>query len=140
MRITNIDLQCEDLMWFAVDKNGYIVEFTSGGIGNVPEFVCEDRDSNDLLVDYFMNISNETTSEQLIVPYEDNDLLNDAIALSKKGIFCFDASGDSYEKISLPVLPLHMENLPDNIKRIMVKRLIDTDVTTANVVCVEHAY
>lgn len=33
MRITNIDLQCEDLMWFAIDQNGYVLEFTSGGDG-----------------------------------------------------------------------------------------------------------
>ena len=60
MRITNIDLQCEDLMWFAIDQNGCVLEFTSGGMGNVPEFVCADRESNDLLVNFFIGLCSLT--------------------------------------------------------------------------------
>lgn len=140
MRITNIDLQCEDLMWFAIDRNGYIAEFTSAGMGNVPEFVCADREINDVLVDYFMNALVETTLEQLVVEYEDNDLINDAINLSRKGLYCFDASGDIYEKICSPKVPLHIDKLPTNIRDIMSKRLIDIDVTANDTIEVEHAY
>ncbi|MBO5908067.1 MAG: hypothetical protein J6Q85_07975 [Clostridia bacterium] len=140
MRITNIDLQCEDIMWFAVDKNGYVVEFTSGGIGNVPEFVCADREENDFLEDYFKNRLAETTAEKLIVSYEDNDLINDAVVLSRKGIFCFDASGDSYDKLSMPEAPLNVENLPSDIRKILLNRILDVDVAVADTVEVDHAY
>ena len=140
MRITNIDLQCEDIVWFAVDKNGFIVEFTSGGIGNVPEFVCADREANDLLVNYFMNELAQSTSEQLVVPYEDNDLINDAIILSRKGVFCFDASGDSYDKLSIPEAPLNVEKIPSDIKKILLKRILDVDVVLVDTVEVAHAY
>ena len=140
MRITNIDLQCEDIIWFAVDKNGFIVEFTSGGIGNVPEFVCADREANDLLVNYFMNELAQSTSEQLVVPYEDNDLINDAIMLSRKGVFCFDASGDSYDKLSIPEAPLNVEKIPSDIKKILLKRILDVDVVLVDTVEVAHAY
>ena len=140
MRITNIDLQCEDIIWFAVDKNGFIVEFTSGGIGNVPEFVCADREANDLLVNYFMNELAQSTSEQLVVPYEDNDLINDAIMLSRKGVFCFDASGDSYDKLSIPETPLNVEKIPSDIKKILLKRILDVDVVLVDTVEVAHAY
>lgn len=34
MRITKIDLQCYDYLWFAIDANGCIIAFTSGGIGD----------------------------------------------------------------------------------------------------------
>ncbi|MBE6762715.1 MAG: hypothetical protein E7551_10605 [Ruminococcaceae bacterium] len=140
MRITNIDLQCEDIMWFAIDKNGYILEFTSSGIGNVPEFVCADRKVNELLEDFFMNVLPESTSEQLIIPYEDNDLVNDAIMLSQKGIYCFDANGDSYYKICSPKASLRIDNLPEDIRNILSKRYIDTDVFSTDIVNVEHAY
>ena len=43
MRITKIDLQCYDYLWFAIDANGCIIAFTSGGIGDVPEFVCRSK-------------------------------------------------------------------------------------------------
>ena len=140
MRITNIDLQCEDLMWFAIDQNGYVLEFTSGGMGNVPEFVCADRESNDLLVNFFMNVLEETTSEQLEVPYDDNDLINDAIHLSRKGLYCLDASGDTYDKICSPKAPLHIDSLPVNIREIMSTRLVNVDVDSTDTIDVEHAY
>lgn len=140
MRITNIDLQCEDIMWFAVDKNGHIVEFTSGGIGNVPEFVCADREANDFLVNYFMNDLAQSTSEQLMVPYEDNDLINDAVMLSRKGVFCFDAMGDSYDKLSMPEAPVNVEKLPSDIRKILLNRILDIDVVAADIVEVAHAY
>ncbi len=39
MRISKIDLQCEDIMWFAVDSQKHIVECTSAGCGNDGEYV-----------------------------------------------------------------------------------------------------
>lgn len=140
MRITSIDLQCEDIIWFAIDKNGYVLEFTSGGIGNVPEFICADRETNELLVDFFMNTLEATTSENLIVDYEDNDLMNDAIILSRKGIYCFDARRDSYDKICFPTIPLSLEKLPKEIQKIMENRCIDADAVTSRTIHVSHAY
>ena len=49
MRISIIDLQCEDIMWFGVDKNNYIFECTSAGCGNVPEFVCCSKENTNKL-------------------------------------------------------------------------------------------
>lgn len=140
MRITMIDLQCEDLMWFAVDPEGRIVALTSGGMGNVPEFVCADRDANDFLVEYFTKIQPEMTVEKLAVEYEENALIKDAIRLSRKGVFCFDANGDSYEKISSPEAPLVFDMLPDNIKSVMRSRIINCDVLTSDTIDVPHAY
>ena len=140
MRITMIDLQCEDIMWFAVDKNGYIMEFTSGGMGNVPEFVCADRETNDLLVDFFMKNLFDSTFEHLEVEYADNDLMNEAISLSRKGIFCFDAVGDSYNLICAPEKPLNVDNLPDDIRKKLESRYIDADVLSNKDILVDHAY
>ena len=40
MRITELETRYTDIMWFAVDKLGNILECTSGIYGNIPEFVC----------------------------------------------------------------------------------------------------
>ena len=49
MRITEIDLQCEDIMWFGVDNQNHIFACTSAGCGNVPEFVCKSKENTTFL-------------------------------------------------------------------------------------------
>ena len=39
MRITELDLEIEDLEWYGVDNNNEIAQFTTGGSKNVPEFI-----------------------------------------------------------------------------------------------------
>ena len=116
------------------------MEFTTGGVGNVPEFVCADRETNDLLVDFFMKNLVESTFEQLEVEYADNDLINEAIFLSRRGIYCFDAAGDSYNLICAPEKPLKMDKLPENIMKKIKSRYIDVDVISDKKILVEHAY
>lgn len=144
MRITAIDLQCEDIMWFGIDNNNHIFECTSAGCGNVPEFVCISKENTDKLLDYFMNELQEFIEEKLLVEYIDtNSLLKDCIHLSKKGIYCYDIYEDNeqrYIKISEPLKPLEYKDLPVDIKRIFENNRVDTDVIKENFICVEHAY
>ena len=44
MRYSEIDLQCEDITWFGVDANNHVIAFASGGMGNIPEFVCRSKE------------------------------------------------------------------------------------------------
>lgn len=44
MKYSEIDLQIEDIMWFAIDKQNYILAFTLGGYGNIPKFVCRSKE------------------------------------------------------------------------------------------------
>lgn len=39
MRITEIDLEIEDIEWYGIDEDGRIAQFTSGGSKVVPEFI-----------------------------------------------------------------------------------------------------
>ena len=66
MRFSEIDLQIEDLMWFGVDTQGCIVEFTTGGSANVPEFVCRSREDAETLENCFTNLNPTTTAHMLI--------------------------------------------------------------------------
>ena len=63
MRITAIELQCEDIMWFGIDNNNHIFECTSSGCGNVPEFVCISKENTESLLNFFMNELAEFTEE-----------------------------------------------------------------------------
>ncbi len=47
--------ECEhmDMEWYGIDRQGNIAVFCSGGEGNLPEFVCENVERADELMEYF---------------------------------------------------------------------------------------
>lgn len=53
MRYTEIDLQCEEIMWFGIDNNGCIFMCATGGCGNVPEFICKSKENVGILEEFF---------------------------------------------------------------------------------------
>ena len=146
MRITMIDLQCEDIMWFAVDIHGRIFACTSAGEGNVPEFVCENRENVDFLEDFFLNELQINTKEQYCLPAnKKNQLVCDFISLSGKGIYCFDSYVDDamqrkYKKITTPANHISLDELPPKIKLLLAKNRIDVDVDISEYIVVPHAY
>ncbi len=144
MRISEIDLQCEDIMWFATDRKGNIFECTSAGCGNVPEYVCRSREETDTLLKYFMDNAPTITTPQLLIPAEDNDLTNDVKTLSSKGLYCFDISNydndDKYSCIAIPAKAINISVLPNNIREILSDHIYDGDVSVEHTITVEHAY
>lgn len=144
MRITEIDLQCEDIMWFGIDNQNHIFECTSAGCGNVPEFVCQNKENTEYLAEFFMEELKEFTQEKVLIKFsKTNQLLNDCISLSRKGIYCFDVSEGNegqYIKITEPAEPLNYHKLPKKIKDILACNRIDINVMTERFINVEHAY
>ncbi len=134
MRITEIDLQCEDIIWFGIDRNSYIFECTSAGCGNVPESVCKSKENTKLLESFFLNNLNEE---------EKNKLPELSIALSQKGIFCYDIYSENerlYSRIATPEVPLEFYNLPENIQKIIEENKFDIDVVHDEIINIKHAY
>lgn len=146
MRYSAFDLQIEDIMWFGIDAKGMIFACTSAGCANVPEFICESREINEQICDYFMNKLERITTEVLETSYENNVLINDAVKLSQKGIFCFDAvindvtHANEYIRISSPSVPLSFEDLPDFIKNIFKDHVVNVDIAKTKYLQVKHAY
>ena len=56
--------ECEhmDMEWYGVDRQGNIAVFCSGGVGNLPEFVCENDERACELINYFENFEKMTSS------------------------------------------------------------------------------
>ena len=144
MRISEIDLQCEDIMWFAVDSNGNIFECTSAGCGNVPEYVCKSREDTECLLDYFMEKAPSITTSTLQIPDEENDLVDDVKILSSKGVYCFDVTDydkdDQYNRIAIPANPLKVADLPLNIQALLSDHIYVGDVSKEASIKVSHAY
>ena len=90
-RITEIELEYNDIEWFAIDRNQKIMRFTSGLYGHVPKFVCSSTEKNDLLVEFFENLKECTDSIILQNESFGIEFLNECRDISQKGIYCFDA-------------------------------------------------
>ena len=144
MRISEIDLQCEDIMWFATDSHGNIFECTSAGCGNVPEYVCKSREETEVLVDYFMEKAPIITTSKLLITAENNELTDDIQKLSSKGLFCFDITNydddDKYNCISIPEKPINISELPTDIQHLLSDHIYNGDVSQEHTIIVEHAY
>ncbi len=127
MRFTEIELQCEDILWFAIDVNGHIMAFTSGGAGCVPEFVCSNKENTYSLQDYFLD-----------------EYMPD-LELEEKGLFCYDVNyddnyGNTYSKTTTPESPINFNDLPDKIKELLKLNTLDLNANTSDTIEVKHAY
>ena len=145
MRYSEIDLQCEDIIWFGVDSNQHIFACFSGGIGCVPEFVCRSREETEILLEYFTEKMPINTEGNLCKPQQDNQLVEDCLSLSSRGIYCFDVDtnesyGDFYKKISYPARAIVLSELPIDIKRFLSDHTIAADASSADKLVVSHAY
>ena len=144
MKYTEMELQCNDIMWFGIDRNGIVFEATSGGCANVPAFVIESKEETETLRDYFLNLP-EGNSESIFLEKLDPDYpaYSDCLSLTKNGITCFDVSDEdenAYKKIAISKTPLKIESLPVNIQNILVTHKIDIDVLDSMFLSVEHGY
>jgi len=143
--------ECEhmDMEWYGVDRQGNIAVFCSGGVGNLPEFVCENDERACELMDYFESLE-KMTSSVLMFP-QSRGAEQCARGFSDKGLYYFDANDGTrpgictfheyYTKQSYSQSPLKYEQLPDHIKEILKHNLMEIeDFSLVNTICVKHAY
>ena len=128
MKYTEIELQCEDLLWFGLDTNDNIIAFTSGGIGCIPDFVCNNKKNTQQLQKYFNKIINKSGKHKF----------------AENGLYYYDVSydnnGDSYTKVESPSNPLTATSLPEEIYSLIKNNIINYDAKTSDKIIIKHAY
>jgi hypothetical protein len=153
VRITELDCQIEDILWFALDKNGLVAAFFAGGCGNIPEEVCRKKENLEILENYFTDIAPvmaaaNFTAEQGEKMNASCSLYKECSILSSKGIVCYDVYDNitkthtsDYHKVSYPSQGLRAEHLPQSIKSIMWRVILhDVDFETDHFMKVVSAY
>ena len=88
-RIDRSECFCMDMEWYGVDRNGNIAVFCSAGEGYLPEFVCEDAERTDELMEYFDTIEKITDSSLFFKSIERAEQV--AREFSDKGLYYFDS-------------------------------------------------
>ena len=144
MRYDEVDLQVQAVMWYGVDKNGYIFVCHSSWMPNIPEFVCRSKEETECLENYFMEYIGISEYDWGEVDF-----------YIEKGISYFDVITDDIPPIDkdFATYPywyrewihgksplLHFDQLPKNIQEIMDSHRIDIDITKDKYFYVEDAF
>lgn len=138
-----------DMEWYGVDRQGHIAVFCSAGIGNLPEFVCENIERADALIDYFEAVAKNTSSVLLFHSIKPVEQV--AKDFSDKGLYYFDADDGTqfgictpqkyYTKHSFPQEPLNYDLLPEPIQELLKHNFMEIeDFSLENYIDVQHAY
>lgn len=132
---TEIEQQTLDIDWFFTD--GKKIGFVASGGGKLPITIAESSENNKKLVSYFRSLPD--ISDAVINPNLDALLmrifgsgvderyLQDFVLMTKKGLYSFDKTylneffDNNYHLVTIPSVPLIMENLPENIFDILIK-------------------
>lgn len=146
-KISKTDCEFMDIKWYGIDKKGNIAVFCSGGVGNVPEFVCESKENTEYIEDCFDNI--EIFTDYIFCFDLDEISKEFAANFSSRGLYYFDS--DSYEcgdiaslqkyytKISYPTKPLKYKTLPQNLQEAMNMNFMDIeDFELLNIIYVKQ--
>jgi hypothetical protein len=134
MEISSIDQEITDFDWYAVDPNGYLVQFFSGG-GTLPSSVASSSEALAQLHHYFLTSSTETTTAHfnpdlpLVVPslsnsYAYNLYIHSSANFAKSGLFAFNKTDlahqdNYYHLVAYPAKPLLFTELPPAIRALI---------------------
>lgn len=109
------------LAWFACDKRGAIAWFESGGYAPIPESVLvSDRDRREAvqLVEQLKPFTSSICRSDLSTKY--------LASLSTRGLYTYEVVDDParsapYECATTPTVPIHLDQLPVNLRRIIAR-------------------
>lgn len=140
-----------DIDWFAIDSNGIIIHFASGG-GLLPVSVSSYKEDTDMLSSYFRSLPlidqsvqvNARLHEFVKLTNEDKErYLADFLSMSKRGVYSFDKSypGDflnrDYHLVSFPKQLLSIDVLPEEVKSIISRTQIDVDIRKVTLLSID---
>ena len=137
-----------DLDWFALDAQGAVAHFTTGGCGGLPRSVAASREDVDRLRDFFLALPetgaailnpNRASSLPLFRPRAPDPAaqLRPWTATAARGLYAYDFVEDRrrrprpYAQVARPELPLHADELPAEIRAVL-QRTVLGDVVFAS--------
>jgi hypothetical protein len=152
MAYTHEMLEYLDIDWFAIDHNGYVLQFASMG-GIIPNSIIEYDEDNKYAKKFFKQVLKGYT-EYIINPhlnmfekfYTDKQLeqySESAASFSKKGMYSFYKTDINvfddkhYHLVTSPKSPLHMKDLPSDIQVILERTRFNGDVTKTHSINIE---
>ena len=145
-----IDQQVLDIIWHALDREGRVLQFASGG-GRIPNSVAKDVEGIRQVFSYVQQLPHFDNNEVMVnmkfvdrYNFAREDSKNEYIArlnsFSKNGIVVFDKmmppweENASYCKEATPQKILTVDMTPDEIQEILSRTVLDFDAINSDFV------
>ena len=114
-KMNNIEISYSDILWFAVDQNGYVI-LANSMEGDVPIFVKEDVQKAEYLTQTLLGEpavkhARKYQIDKSFIYFANTDPFNDKI----------------YSCILVPEEPVHIDSLDIEIKRVLSEQVIEID-------------
>jgi hypothetical protein len=136
VEISELEVEIEDVEWFAIDSEGEIAHFTSGAYGLLPKSVTQSRENLDVITDFFSTELQVTTLGEIddkafsMVNLRSDSpeirqiVFEESLEMASKGLYSYDsydavANSEIYFRVSLPNVPLRIDSLPPHIRRVI---------------------
>lgn len=118
--ISDINEECEDLDWYAVDKSGCIAHFATGGRGFLPHSVKTSSENRIHLHSFFTELPEFCKNTHLASAKDDNIFGE----MARRGLFSYDCLPRNlrpvgYFRLYTPTLPLKLQECPEIIQTII---------------------
>ena len=153
MEVSELDEETQDLDWFALDKEGAVGHFATGGFGALPRSVASSLEDLKKITEYFRSqhapIASPIVSRVIDshISLKDEGVmtryLEDYMKMASRGLFSFDylrtgTRPRGYFEVAKPSTPLHSTSLPQEIRQILEKTVLDgISFSTADEIGVE---
>ena len=147
MVISEIDEEVADYDWFAVDKEGRVGHFTTGGVGTLPRTVAASSDDLHVITEFFRNTLPSSTEARLAPNAQaaansmDSEAavgrrFQDFVQMASRGLYSFDHAYaldcpnhrtrpcPLYYRIAIPSNPLHVIDLPMKVQTILNRNVL----------------
>ena len=126
-----------DCIWLALDRDGHVAAFATGGAGPIPSSVLDDGQIPEDL-ELRIRALPRTSAARTLVSYKS---LDDFVAIAERGIFAYDWSDvhrtlqdeiGAYELIAVPSKPIRVVDLPRDIAAFATGSKLDMTFDGAN--------
>ena len=129
MRIDELEQESSDIDWFAVDSDGHILHFSSGG-GVLPESIASSEETLLQLYQYFLALP-DTASASLVQVQANAEKsgrnYQNAVRYAQRGLFSFDKTllnkhlDPQYHLVVRPTDPLTIQHIPEPIATLLLR-------------------
>lgn len=123
--INDSEIAYSDILWFAVDRNGYVI-LANSLEGDIPQYVKENAGKAEFL-------AQELLGEPAIKHARNFCLTTDFIYYANTDSY----DGKKYTRIFVPKNPVHINNLSHEIRELLSIQTLDIDSRVSQSFCVQ---
>jgi hypothetical protein len=140
MIIPKDEQEVRDFDWFGVDADGHIGHFTTAGFKYLPGSVSSSEEDLQEVTGYFDNeapirgahrVDSESIAQFKGWKGEEHEAryLASFALMADKGLYSYDIdtyvrAGIAYSRVAVPLSPLTLNELPDEVRRIVQRTIL----------------